>query len=126
MPMVGTERRIVGCVARYHRKGLPGDHHEPFRELDTPDQKIVRVLASVLRVADGLDRTHGGVVSDVACDVSAEELLVRCTVRGPAGAELAAAKDKADLMELTFGRKVRLVAEEAVEGEKEKGHNSEY
>jgi exopolyphosphatase/pppGpp-phosphohydrolase len=112
LPWVGTERRIVASVARYHRKALPTDAHEHFRELDSPDQKIVRVLAAILRVADGLDRTHADVVTDVACDVSAEELTVRCTVRGPAEAELAAAMNKADLMEQVFGKKVRVGGEE--------------
>jgi exopolyphosphatase/pppGpp-phosphohydrolase len=111
LAFVGTERRIVASVARYHRKALPGDQHEHFRELDSPDQRIVRVLAGILRIADGLDRTHGDVVSDVHCQVSPEELLVRCAARGAAEAELAAATEKADLMEEVMGRKVHLVAD---------------
>jgi exopolyphosphatase/pppGpp-phosphohydrolase len=110
LPFVGMERGIVASVARYHRKALPGDQHEHFGELPPSEREVVRALAGILRVADGLDRTHRDVVTDVACDVSAEELVLRCTVGGPAEAELAAAKDKADLMEKTFGRKVRLVA----------------
>ena len=49
-------RRIIGLIARYHRKSLPKEQHTYFRDLDAKDRNIVRKLSGILRVADGLDR----------------------------------------------------------------------
>lgn len=106
-------RRIVACVARYHRKALPSPRHEAFAELAEPDRQAVRKLAAILRVADGLDRTHRDVVADVRCRVSPKRVEIRCTVRGPAEdaeEELHFAHLKADLFSRAFGRSVRLEA----------------
>ena len=60
LPFERREREIIGCVARYHRRGLPTLKHEAFAALSAPDQRVVRRLAAILRVADGLDCTRQG------------------------------------------------------------------
>lgn len=55
----GKEKEIVALVARYHRKAHPRGHHEPFQALGRTDRLRVQKLASILRVADALDRGHG-------------------------------------------------------------------
>jgi len=107
LPFDERIRRIVACVARYHRKALPKAKHEPFAALGAADRRLVRVLGGILRVADGLDRSHMDLVTDVQCEVSAEGLLIRCVAEGPAGAEISAAREKADLLEEALGRRVR-------------------
>ena len=52
------EREIVANVARYHRKAEPSSKHKPFGVLPRESQDVVRRLAAILRVADGLDRAH--------------------------------------------------------------------
>jgi exopolyphosphatase/guanosine-5'-triphosphate,3'-diphosphate pyrophosphatase len=52
------ELEIVACVARYHRKAFPNKRHSAFARLERSDRRLVRALAGILRVADGLDRTH--------------------------------------------------------------------
>ncbi len=52
------ERAVIANVARYHRRARPKKKHGNFARLDPADQMAVRRLAGVLRVADGLDRTH--------------------------------------------------------------------
>lgn len=56
---------IIGFVARYHQKQVPKDDDEGFGDLSKGDRQIVRGLSALLRVADGLDRTHYGVVRHV-------------------------------------------------------------
>lgn len=52
------EIELIANVARYHRKAFPKKRHPNFRRLERPDRWLVRTLAAILRVADGLDRTH--------------------------------------------------------------------
>ena len=67
--LISRDRRIIGLIARYHRKALPKEQHTYFRDLDTKDRNIVRKLAGILRVADGLDRMHQSKVKDISCRV---------------------------------------------------------
>ncbi len=52
------EIKIMGHVARYHRKSVPKKSHDLFMELSEEAQKKVKALSAILRVADGLDRSH--------------------------------------------------------------------
>lgn len=52
------EREVVALVARYHRRRGPRRHDEGYGELGRAEQRVVDRLAAILRVADGLDRTH--------------------------------------------------------------------
>jgi exopolyphosphatase/guanosine-5'-triphosphate,3'-diphosphate pyrophosphatase len=53
-----SEIAIIANVARYHRRSEPRKSHGAFARLEKPDRRIVKALAAILRVADGLDRTH--------------------------------------------------------------------
>ncbi len=99
-------RRIVGLVARYHRKALPRPDHPEFARCDDVDRREVSLLAGVLRVADGLDRTHLCRVEDVACRTGGEELLIECRTNGSAEEEHWAASKKADLLARVLDRPV--------------------
>ena len=59
------EIEVIAQVARYHRKSEPKQSHESFASLGEDDQRLVRSLAAVLRVAIGLDRRHEGRVAGV-------------------------------------------------------------
>lgn len=52
------EVELIANIARYHRKAFPRRRHPNFGRLERPDRWLVRTLAAILRVADGLDRTH--------------------------------------------------------------------
>jgi exopolyphosphatase/guanosine-5'-triphosphate,3'-diphosphate pyrophosphatase len=63
------EVELIANVARYHRKAAPKKRHPNFARLDRPDRRLVRRLAAILRVADGLDRTHTQRVTAVGVEV---------------------------------------------------------
>ena len=63
------EVEVIANIARYHRKAAPKKRHPNFGRLDRPDRRLVKQLSSILRVADGLDRTHTQRVRAVACDL---------------------------------------------------------
>lgn len=62
------ELEIIANIARYHRKAHPKSKHAEFRKMPRSDRRLVRVLAAVLRIADGLDRAHAGIVQSVPCE----------------------------------------------------------
>ena len=61
------ELEIVACVARYHRKAFPSKRHSAYARLERSDRRLVGELAGILRVADGLDRTHTQRITAVTC-----------------------------------------------------------
>lgn len=108
LPLDPRERLIIASVARYHRKTLPKETHDHFTALDLDDRRRVRALASILRVADGLDRSHLCLVRDVTCDVGQGRVDLRCDVRGPAPDEQWAAHHKGDLFGEVFQRSLNV------------------
>jgi CHAD domain-containing protein len=109
LPCSPRERLLVGAVARYHRRALPSNKHRHFAALDAADKQRVRVLAGILRVADGLDRTHRGLVAELTCDVAPEQIVIRCTTSGDTAAEYRAARDKGRLFEAVFQCQLEVV-----------------
>ena len=59
------EVHALAALARYHRRSEPKPSHEPFRFLADEVQERVRTLAALLRVADGLDASHGQTIDGV-------------------------------------------------------------
>ena len=108
LPFDARERLIIGSVARFHRKAPPEASHEHYAALAPSDRKIVCVLAGLLRVADGLDRSHGSLIKKTACKIRPEKIIVRCAVDRPAEEERRAAQAKSELFEQVFQRKLEI------------------
>ena len=100
------ELGIMANIARYHRKAKPKMQHTQFAELSGRARKVVRIGAALLRLADGLDRSHSSVVSSLACRVHRRKIDVRIKARGDAELEIWGAQRKMDLFAETFGRSV--------------------
>ncbi len=62
------ELRLVAAIARYHRGALPKRKHESYGDLTEEDREVVRRLAGILRLADGLDRGRMQRVKSVVLD----------------------------------------------------------
>jgi exopolyphosphatase/guanosine-5'-triphosphate,3'-diphosphate pyrophosphatase len=104
-----NEKEIIANIARYHRKSHPKPKHPDFAKLSDDDQILVNKLASILRIADGLDRTHSSVVSNVVCNTSNGALLMEVQSNGNSQLELEiwSAENKKALFEETYGVKVK-------------------
>lgn len=70
------ERRLVALAARYHRRARPSKRHPEFAALEPSDQRIVRRVAAVLRVADGLDRGHTALVDHLHLALDHERCVI--------------------------------------------------
>lgn len=111
--MQPNEQIMLANVARYHRGSPPRGKHENFAQLDRGVRRRIRQLSALLRVADGLDRGHGGAVDRVG--VRWMERAIRLTLvakKGEArGLRVAAwgASRKADLLSRLAGVPVEVV-----------------
>jgi putative phosphoesterase len=104
LPFTPRERMLVGLLARYHRKELPVPDDPGYADLSSANRRRVRILAGILRVADGLDRSHAALVQGLVCRISPRRIRIDCRTAGPAAAEAAAAMLKGTLFEQAFAR----------------------
>ncbi|MBH0186351.1 MAG: Ppx/GppA family phosphatase [Nitrospira sp.] len=104
--LTADEIEVVANVARYHRRAIPTLKHQGFGELTPRLKRIVKILSALLRIADALDRTHFSTVQTVNVKIGTT-VTIEATVSGDAEMELWAAKNRADLFEQAFRRRVR-------------------
>ncbi len=92
------EMLLIGHVIRYHRKAHPTKKHKKFKRLSDQYQQIVRVLAGLLRIAIGLDRTKSQLVKTVSCQVEEQTLAIEVVGDGDLSLELWAAEGDRHLL----------------------------
>jgi exopolyphosphatase/pppGpp-phosphohydrolase len=102
------ERLLIGSIARYHRGSLPHKKHDHYQALSGAERKVVLFLAAILRLADGLDRTHQALIRELTCQVTAGEVRLFCRVQKPAEDERNSAGEKGDLFTKVYKRKVSI------------------
>lgn len=102
------ERTLVALVARYHRMSTPKPTHELYRALPLEERIRVSKLASLLRVADALERTHSNRVRDLTVSIKKNKLILRLKDIPDATAERLALESKADLFRDVFGLEVTI------------------
>lgn len=106
------EIELIAQVARYHRKSAPKDKHPEWAALRSEDRRAVAVLAGLLRVAIGLDRSHALAVASVDAVVDDAAGALQITVNPAAGAdpslELYSADQRKDLLADALGLDVEV------------------
>lgn len=60
---------LIALAARYHRKGAPKKSHAEYGALSEERQHDVDVMAGILRIATGLDRSHDQCVTSVSASI---------------------------------------------------------
>jgi len=103
------EVELIANVARYQRRATPKKSHENFRRLDRQNRRLVKHLSGILRVADGLDRTHSQSVESLSCDFSGRNLRIVLESLSDPEVEIWDAERKAELFESAFGVRLELV-----------------
>jgi putative phosphoesterase len=108
LPLTPRERSVVALVARYHRRALPKKKHTHYAAMQEGDRHTVRTLAGLLRLADGLDRSHEALVRDVLCRWNKRRLTVFLRADITPVEERSGGRKKADLLSDVIGREVRV------------------
>jgi putative phosphoesterase len=103
------ERRIVASIARYHRKCLPKQSHYNLATLNRITINKVKILASILRVADGLDYSHQSIIKVLNIKVGNKKITIECVSETKSMLEEQAFNKKKDLFEKIFAKKLVLV-----------------
>ncbi len=97
---------ILACIARYHRKRGPKKRDTVLRGLTAEDRRTIAVLASVVRVADALDRSRFGVVDSVKAVARGKTVTVRVQSKDDPAMEVWAARQKTAMLEKLIGRSI--------------------
>ncbi|MBL7995561.1 Ppx/GppA family phosphatase [bacterium] len=103
-----TEKEIIANIARYHRKSHPKPKHDGYSRLTENERLTVKKLAGILRLADGLDRSHISKVSSVKCRVQPRSFILRIKASSKIDLEEWAVNMKKGLFEEVFRKPVVL------------------
>jgi exopolyphosphatase/guanosine-5'-triphosphate,3'-diphosphate pyrophosphatase len=117
-----TEIELMALVARYHRSNTPKKSHEGFHDLKGRDRKVVRVLAALLRLAEGLERSHAQVISKLELHDRRKDFLLKVRANGDAELELWAAQRHREPLEALLGKPIYISADGT--GHVEQSHDS--
>jgi exopolyphosphatase / guanosine-5'-triphosphate,3'-diphosphate pyrophosphatase len=112
------ELELIANIARYHRGAKPKMKHGNFRQLSPEDQQRVERLASILRLAGGLDRSHSQQVKDVIVRQdgdSADEIELQLQADFEPEVDLWGARRRTKHFEKVFGVKLNVEWQPTVE-----------
>ncbi|MFD1095295.1 Ppx/GppA phosphatase family protein [Salegentibacter chungangensis] len=102
---------IMANVARYHRKSTPKKKkHKLYKRLYKSSRKKVKKLSGILRVADGLDRSHYQNVQKLEIQNEKDLVKLLITTYGDPELEIWGCLRKADLFEKVTGKKLEVYA----------------
>ena len=93
---------------RYHRGSTPKSKHLEFMALTPFQREVVRKLSAILRIADGLDRRHLGVVSDVKVKLQGKKLQIDALASTACEIETWCAERNASMFESIFDVSIKV------------------
>ncbi len=99
----GRDRHVVAAVVRYHnRKSEPDGHHPAYSGLNNNDKRIARRLASLVRIAEGLDHSHRQRIFGLRASYQRGAVTLQVQARGDIAEDLRDAERSSDLFEKEF------------------------
>ncbi len=108
----GKDRAMVAAMVRYHnRKAEPASHHLAYSALTSGEKRNARRLASIVRIAEGLDHSHRQRVTSLHASFQRGAAGLQLKARGDAAEDLKDASRCAELFEKEF--RVRLFFRQA-------------
>lgn len=104
------EVTILTGVVRWHRRGEPKTSDNLVGDLTDSQREVVRRLAAILRLADGLDRSRKQLVTNITARIDPAMTLIRIATTGDPELELWGARRKRELFERVYERDVEFIA----------------
>jgi exopolyphosphatase/guanosine-5'-triphosphate,3'-diphosphate pyrophosphatase len=101
------EIEVIALIARYHRQATPKKSHDGYGDLKGPLRRAVKVLSAMVRLAEGLDRSHAQALAGVDLYPRGDDYLARLRATGDAELELWAAHRHVSPLEAVLGKPVR-------------------
>ena len=106
LPFDIIDRGIIGLISNAHRGEIRFESKGIFSLLSSKERDYLLMLASLIRIADGLDYRHLGLVESVHCLIHPEEVVIEISAKREASAEMERAREKGALFTQVFERKL--------------------
>jgi exopolyphosphatase/guanosine-5'-triphosphate,3'-diphosphate pyrophosphatase len=103
------ELDIIANVVRYHRGEPPSPSDISYIALQREERVLVLKMASILRVADALDRGHSQQIKRITFERRHESVILHAEGNSDRSLERIGLEKKADMFQDVFGYKVILV-----------------
>jgi exopolyphosphatase/guanosine-5'-triphosphate,3'-diphosphate pyrophosphatase len=102
-----VEIEVIALIARYHRQAKPKKSHDGYGDLPGSMRRVVRTLSAMVRLAEGLDRSHSQALAGIDLFPRGDDYLARLRTSGDAELELWAAHRHVSPLEEVLGRPIR-------------------
>ena len=102
------ERRLVACIARFHRRSPPEPAHEALAGLTSSEVRIVRKASTLLRLADSLDASHNQPIVRLNASVAGRKVIVAVKTRTPIDLELWNVSHEVGIFRDVFGKTLQI------------------
>ncbi|HET7219600.1 MAG TPA: Ppx/GppA phosphatase family protein [Vicinamibacterales bacterium] len=101
------EIEVIALIARYHRQATPKKSHEGYGDLRGSLRKTVKTLSAMVRLAEGLDRSHAQALEGIDLYPRGDDYLARLRAAGDAELEVWAAHRHVAPLEALLGKPIR-------------------
>jgi exopolyphosphatase / guanosine-5'-triphosphate,3'-diphosphate pyrophosphatase len=101
------EIEVIALIARYHRQATPKKSHEGYGDLPGNVRRAVKALSAMVRLAEGLDRSHAQALDGIDLYPRGDDYLARLRATGDAELELWAAHRHVAPLEELLGKPIR-------------------
>jgi exopolyphosphatase/guanosine-5'-triphosphate,3'-diphosphate pyrophosphatase len=102
------DRDLLACVIRYHGQAEPNAEHKIYASLRPSEQRDIRALVSLLRIADQMDCDHRQSVSELRVRETPRGISMGVRMHRASELILWGAQRGAALFEREFARKVHV------------------
>lgn len=103
-----NEIEIMANVSRYHRRSIPKSRHFHYNKLGKKDKRRVKKLSAIMRIADGLDRSHYQNVQAMTTEKGPENIIIRIKTESDSQLEIWGAMRKNALFEEVTGKTLKI------------------
>jgi exopolyphosphatase / guanosine-5'-triphosphate,3'-diphosphate pyrophosphatase len=103
------EVEMIANVARYHRRAFPKKSHSNLTGISGDERRIIGQLSGILRIADGLDRTHSSSVTAIKARMLGNRLRLEIEATTAPDVDRADAERKSDLFKKAFDTELELI-----------------
>ncbi|MFO7846701.1 MAG: Ppx/GppA phosphatase family protein [Balneolaceae bacterium] len=106
-----VEIEMMANIARYHRRSTPKMRHKYFKKLPKEIKGRIKKLSAILRVADGLDRSHYQNVRNLKVEKEGNKTVIKIETESDPELEIWGAMRKRSLLEEMLSSEVEICAE---------------
>lgn len=111
LPLTMEERGIIGLLAYSHRGKSRFEKSGYYGLLPHEQQEKIRLLAGILRVADGLDGLHRTRVRSLLCEVTPDTVICTLLASSDCSEEISMTKEKVSVLEQASGKTMQFLQE---------------